>query len=314
MHRFIILSLLILAGCAWAADGKKVVVIGFDGADYQIVEEMLATGDLPNLQKLREMGGFSPLLPTNPPQTPVSWSTFATGINPGRTGIFDFIKRQPGSYLPDFALRGETRKTILFGHRNPVILPAAIGLPIFALVWFFCRKRKPALRISLSLGLAGVCAYGIFYVVAHWLPSSVPAVYTVRQGKPIWRILEEKGKSATIIRLPVTFPAEPLNGEMVAGLAVPDIRGTVGKPSIYSNDPDWAAADNQFSIELLRLEGEPPYQTTVLGPPNKLFYDADAARQAQREGRSYDIPKDYHAALEIQVTADTVIPVVAGVA
>ena len=287
---------LVLAGCfSFAQEHKKVVVLGFDGADHAIVESMLEQGELPHLKKLQESGGYAPLLPTNPPQTPVSWSTFATGLNPGRTGIFDFIKRQAGTYTPDFALRGETTRTLGLGQNNRLVFPIVVFLLLGSLLLFLARKRKPLFRWLLALAMAGPAAYGTFYIFSYWVPSSVPAAFTVRQGKPMWELLQEKGKTATIIRLPVTFPAEPLDGQMVSGLAVPDIRGTVGKPSIYTNDPQWLPSDNQFSIEIKRLEGPGPYETEILGPPNKFLRDGPA------KGR---YPKDFHLPMKIQVQGD----------
>ena len=70
---------------------KKVIVIGLDGFEPKIVESMLARGELPNLMKLREQGGYSRLKTTASAQTPVAWSTFSTGTNPGGHGIFDFL-------------------------------------------------------------------------------------------------------------------------------------------------------------------------------------------------------------------------------
>src|SRR3978361_607009 len=68
---------------------KKLIILGFDGADAKRTQKYMDGGKLPNLAKLRAEGGFSPLRPTIPSQTPVSWSTFATGLNPGRHGVFD---------------------------------------------------------------------------------------------------------------------------------------------------------------------------------------------------------------------------------
>src|SRR3954471_23425485 len=70
---------------------KKVIVIGLDGLEPKIVETMLAAGELPNLEALGRLGGRSRVATTSPAQTPVAWSTFATGTNPGGHGIFDFI-------------------------------------------------------------------------------------------------------------------------------------------------------------------------------------------------------------------------------
>ncbi|MGD0043773.1 MAG: alkaline phosphatase family protein, partial [Isosphaeraceae bacterium] len=65
------------------------IVIGLDGLEPRIVQTMLAAGELPNLQRLRAEGAFSRVATTTPAQTPVAWSTFATGTNPGGHGIFD---------------------------------------------------------------------------------------------------------------------------------------------------------------------------------------------------------------------------------
>jgi predicted AlkP superfamily phosphohydrolase/phosphomutase len=93
---------------------KKVIVIGLDGLEPTIVEWMLAAGELPNLDRLRAAGGFSCVATTTPAQTPVAWSSFATGTNPGGHGIFDFIRRDPQTYLPDLALnRYESRGAFL---------------------------------------------------------------------------------------------------------------------------------------------------------------------------------------------------------
>ena len=83
---------------------KKVIVIGLDGLEPSIVEAMLGRGDLPNLARIRAMGSYSRLRTTYPAQTPVAWSSFVTGTNPGGHGIFDFVSRDPQTYQPDAAL------------------------------------------------------------------------------------------------------------------------------------------------------------------------------------------------------------------
>jgi len=89
---------------------RAVVVIGLDGFDPKLAEPMLAAGSLPNLARVRAAGGWAPLQTTYPAQTPVAWSTFATGGNPGRHGIFDFVRRDPRTYLPDLSLNRFERK------------------------------------------------------------------------------------------------------------------------------------------------------------------------------------------------------------
>ena len=82
----------------------KVVVLGFDGVEPKLFEKWMAEGALPHLEALSRRGSYSLIRSTNPPQSPVAWSTFATGLNPGDHGIFDFIHRDPLTHLPDFAL------------------------------------------------------------------------------------------------------------------------------------------------------------------------------------------------------------------
>src|SRR5262249_11381466 len=70
---------------------KRVVVLGLDGLDHGLTTKMLAEGKLPNLAALAGKGCFLPLGSTLPPISPVAWSTFQTGTNPGKHNIFDFL-------------------------------------------------------------------------------------------------------------------------------------------------------------------------------------------------------------------------------
>jgi predicted AlkP superfamily phosphohydrolase/phosphomutase len=83
---------------------KKVIVIGLDGLEPSIVEAMLGRGELPHFARIRDAGAYARLKTTYPAQTPVAWSSFATGTNPGGHGIFDFVSRDPRTYQPDLAL------------------------------------------------------------------------------------------------------------------------------------------------------------------------------------------------------------------
>src|SRR5438270_11697019 len=119
---------LLVAPLAARADQQKVIVLGFDGVDARYTEQWMNEGKLPNLAKLRAAGTFRPLLPTTPAQTPVSWSTFSTGIDPGRTGIFDFLRRDPKNYLPVFAAFDETKEPFFFGTKNAPYAAVAVLL------------------------------------------------------------------------------------------------------------------------------------------------------------------------------------------
>jgi len=79
---------------------KRTIFVGFDGQDARITEKMMAEGKLPNFSKLAERGCYRKLRTTFPSITPVAWSSFSTGTNPGRHNIFDFLDRDPRTYLP----------------------------------------------------------------------------------------------------------------------------------------------------------------------------------------------------------------------
>lgn len=78
----------------------RVVIVGLDGLDPDLCEQFMAEGQLPNLAKLQAEGSFVRLQTTFPAISPVAWSSFSTGVNPGRHNIYDFLSRDPRTYLP----------------------------------------------------------------------------------------------------------------------------------------------------------------------------------------------------------------------
>lgn len=79
---------------------RRVVIAGFDGLDPDLATRFMQEGKLPNFARLKDTGTFHRLATTCPPISPVAWSTFMTGVNPGKHNIYDFLAREPGSYLP----------------------------------------------------------------------------------------------------------------------------------------------------------------------------------------------------------------------
>ncbi len=224
---------------AAATGGPRTVVLGFDGADAKLTEQWMDEGKLPNLAKLRGQGTFSPLRSTIPSQTPVSWSTFSTGLNPGRTSIFDFLKRDTKTYRPSFAAFDESSKPFLFGASNgpaiAAIAAAALFLILFLLLKLFrARARTAALVAAVFAVAAGA---GGFWVGKTLLPEKVPSVINRRQGDPFWKVLGDAGKHVRVMRMPVTFPPEPFpHGEMLSGLGTPDLSGRIGKPFYFTSE------------------------------------------------------------------------------
>jgi len=112
---------------------RKVIVIGFDGLEPTIVERLLKAGALPSLAGVMRRGGYSRLRTTMPAQTPVAWSTFATGVNPGGHGIFDFVGRNPETYAPFVALNS-------FERKNAFLPPKAVNSRRGTPVWEVLTK------------------------------------------------------------------------------------------------------------------------------------------------------------------------------
>lgn len=94
---FAVTILLLTSACS-RHPHRQTIVIGVDGMDPGFVERHWA--DLPNLNSLRHEGSFQRLATTMPPQSPVAWSTFITGLDPAEHGIFDFVHRDPATHEP----------------------------------------------------------------------------------------------------------------------------------------------------------------------------------------------------------------------
>jgi predicted AlkP superfamily phosphohydrolase/phosphomutase len=167
---------------------KRAVIIGFDGMDYRLVNTFMKKGiKFPNFEKLMKEGTFAPLLSTEPPISPVAWSTFSTGANPGKHNIFDFLTTDRSNYMPKLA----------------------------------CSDILPPKRF-LKLG-------------KYTIPISKPKIELKRKSKSFWQIVSSKGIFSAVLRVPFTFPPEKFYGIMVSGLGTPDLRGSQGSFSFYSD-------------------------------------------------------------------------------
>ena len=89
------------AGCRSGQDaGPKVIVLGFDGLDYGLTKKLMDEGRMPNFSKVAKSGSFGPLETSVPPQSPVAWSDFMTGLDSGGHGIYDFVHRDADTMIP----------------------------------------------------------------------------------------------------------------------------------------------------------------------------------------------------------------------
>ena len=114
-----------LTGKKGMANAKvnKVIFLGLDGLDPVLCDRFIAAGKLPNLARLKEQGAYRRLRTTYPPLSPVAWSTFATGVNPAKHSLFDFLNRSMKTYVPELSssrVRNPTRILKLGAWRIPL--------------------------------------------------------------------------------------------------------------------------------------------------------------------------------------------------
>ena len=128
------------------SDIKRVIIIGLDGMDPNLVEEFMNKGEMPNFQKLKEKGTFSRLATSYPSISPVAWSSFMTGVDPSHHNIFDFITRDPCTYQPMLtsAEIGKASKVLPIGK---YMIP--LGKPKMNLL----RKSQPFWKILGEFGI-----------------------------------------------------------------------------------------------------------------------------------------------------------------
>jgi predicted AlkP superfamily phosphohydrolase/phosphomutase len=137
---------------------KRVVVLGLDGLDHGLTQQMLAEGKLPHLAALRDQGCFKALGSTLPPISPVAWSSFQTGVNPGKHNIFDFLTPDLRTYrakMSSVEIRPPQRFLRLGKYQVP-LGKASIRL---------LRKSKPFWNV--------LSEYGIFNCVIR-VPITFP--------------------------------------------------------------------------------------------------------------------------------------------
>lgn len=178
-----------LTGPVGAQSDRRVIVLGIDGMDYRLLNQFIAEGRLPNFERLASAGNLAPLETTMPPLSPVAWSTFITGMDPGGHGIYDFLHRDP--------LTAEPLESIY--------------------------QVSPPGR-SFSLG--------------SWVvPLSGGDVVPQRKGTAFWELLDDAGIDTTVFRMPVNFPPVESSGHSFSGMGTPDILGTHGTFTFYTDYP-----------------------------------------------------------------------------
>ena len=151
----------------------QTIILGFDAFDPTFFEDLLQKGKLPHLARFLSIDGYRRFEVTNPPQSEVSWTSIATGLNPGGHGIFDFVHRDPKTYTPFVSLLptkkgfGGIQYAPPFSAQTLFDQTAKKGYPAISLFWpatFPARpdslvKSLPGLGTPDILGRLGVGSY-----------------------------------------------------------------------------------------------------------------------------------------------------------
>jgi len=151
---------------------NQVVILGLDGMEPTLVKKYMDQGKLPHLSKLKKSGTYRELSTTIPSISPVAWSSFMTGCHPPKHNIFDFLSRDPNTYLPALSsaqIGGPKRYLSLGKYRIPLSKPVIKGLRKSIPFWKILGKKgifSTILRIPITFPpekfyghlISGMCA------------------------------------------------------------------------------------------------------------------------------------------------------------
>jgi predicted AlkP superfamily phosphohydrolase/phosphomutase len=167
----------------------KVLIIGLDGATFDVIEPAVQAGQLPHFRQLMSRGAWGRLASTIPAHSGPAWSTFATGLMPGRHGVFYFM--------------GLTRDERFF---------------------------------------RAVSSDSI-------------------QGRTLWELAGEQGRTVGVINVPLTYPPRPVNGYMISGLFAPDAASAFWPTELYD---EVSREIGEYTVEVYGKVGRRAFLDAVL--------------------------------------------------
>jgi predicted AlkP superfamily phosphohydrolase/phosphomutase len=211
---------------------ERFIIVGFDGMDPGVAERLIDRGKLPNLARMKKNGGMRALRTTNPAQSPVAWSAFSTGSNPGKTRIYDFLKRNPATYYPDFSTVTVRRGRFALGF-IPTRAPAVINNRQGATFWQLASSRGvrtavleapinfPPEKLQTGVLLSGLGVpdiRGTMGTFSYFATDATGAADTEMGGKVARLTLDPAGRSRSVVH----GPRNPFAGRDREG-RIPDL-------------------------------------------------------------------------------------------
>ena len=195
---------------------ERFIIVGFDGMDPVIAERLMAEGKLPNLSRMKEHGAMRALRTTNPAQSPVAWSAFSTGSNPGKTRIYDFLRRNPSTYFPDFSTVTVRRGKFALGFL-PTRAPTVVNNRMGATFWGIASSRGiktaaleapidfPPERLQNGVLLSGLGVpdiRGTMGTFSYYATDATGAGDTEMGGKVARLSLDSRGRCRSVVHGP----------------------------------------------------------------------------------------------------------------
>ncbi len=187
---------------------RRLAIFGLDGADFNLLRPWLEEGRLPCLARLYQQGAHGPLASTIPPLSPEAWSSFATGKNPGKHGVVNFVQPKPGSYDLLFSngslRRGQTFWQILseVGRRVGVVNVPMTYPPQAVNGFFISGSDAPGMQADFTypreLKDEMLSACGRYDVHGDFWGRTTPGEYlkrlitTVEEQGRAWKYLLER--------------------------------------------------------------------------------------------------------------------------
>lgn len=237
-------------------EGPRVIVLGFDGLDYSLTRDLIARGRMPNFHRLSQQGSFAPLGTTIPPQSPVAWSTFITGLDPGAHGIFDFIHRDPQTLEP-FLSTSKTEaagKTLKLGKWQVPLSGGSVEL---------LRRGQPFWEVLEERGIETT----IIRMPANFPPSETATRELSGMGTP--DILGTYGTFSFYTSEPYAFAGKTLAGGVVYPV---DIYEGVVRAAIEGPDNPFLVKPEKLRSEFVAyIDSSQKFAKIVAGGEERLL-------------------------------------------
>ncbi len=254
---------------------KKVIVIGIDGFTPKILESMMGRGELPNFSRLAGKGMFSPMQTVFPPQSPVVWTTIATGRAPRDHGIFDFLRPIPGQYSPQLTILRQGKIAYNRPYKAKTFWEVASerNTPATILKWPLTFPATPTLGNVLS-GLGTPDLLGTMGRYTCFMSNEIPEKADRKGTITKVDILKDKIKTSIAGPITLAFPGTksaraPLDIELSEGR----IHCSLGESTFSLEEgywSDWIQVD--FKVGFLRhVSGMCRFYLERIKPDFKLY-------------------------------------------